>query len=55
MRLTDLEGKQIGTVEQDASVYLAVQTQRLFLVVEFSSRRVTKILLPALEGRSYIY
>lgn len=53
--LTDLECKQIGTVEQDASIYLVVQTQHLFVVVEFSSRRVTKILLPALEGRSYAY
>lgn len=52
--VTGLEGKKIGTVDQDAPVYFAVQTQHWLAVVAFSSRRVTKVLLPALVGRLYI-
>lgn len=55
MGLTDLQGKRIGTVGQDAPIYFAVETQYLLAVVVFSSRRVTKILLPALGGRSGIF
>lgn len=47
--------QKIGPVDQDAPIYFAVQTQHLLAVVVFSSRRVTKILLPALRGRLCIY
>lgn len=46
-------GRRTGTVEQDASLFVVVRTQRLVEVVEFGSSRVTKVLPPALGGSSY--